>query len=102
VFLVFETFVGYGEEQMHGIRAPVCTLQIKEKAPIQKGKKGRNPTRGPKAPIHKGKKGRNPKRGPKAPIQKGKKGRITKRGDDALKQKGEKCTCPDPNPKPRS
>ncbi len=84
--MVFETFAGYGEEQMHGIRAPVCTLQIKEKAPIQKGKKGRNPTRGPKAPI-----------------QKGKKGRITKRGDDALKQKGEKCTCPNPtNPKPRS
>ncbi len=55
---------------MHGIRGPVCIPQIKEKAPIQKGKKGRNPKRGPKAPIQKGMKGRNPKRRPKAPIQK--------------------------------
>jgi hypothetical protein len=45
--LGFETFAGCGEEQLHGIRGPVCILQIKEKAPIQKGKKGRNPKRGP-------------------------------------------------------
>jgi hypothetical protein len=60
--LVFETFAGYGEEQMHGIRGPVCIPQIKEKAPIQKGKKGRNPKRGPKAPIQKGMKGRTTER----------------------------------------
>ncbi len=40
---------------MHSIRGPVCILQIKEKAPIQKGKKGRNPKRGPKAPNPEGK-----------------------------------------------
>jgi hypothetical protein len=36
-------FAGYGEEQMHGIRGPVCTLQIKEKSTNPEGKEREEP-----------------------------------------------------------
>ncbi len=72
MFLVFETFAGYGEEQMHGIRAPVCRLQIKEKAPIQKGKKGRNPNERTKSTNPEGKEREEPKERTKSTNPEGK------------------------------